>query len=444
MSSQAKNKHATPTKVIKTGSEAPSTSKKRKHNSDSESSKKKKKQRTDDVAGTPAAIRPQPVELKEKKKKILKSRDRDETVAQSAEEVQNVELPDVPTAQNGRDKEAEASSLESYMDSIEALRMDEEEVLGLLESEDPSSFYSTRISLHLPIPAISLEAGMSSILAVHLGPLLLTYFPPAQGIVLGFSDPVLSAKPSSGINLPLFPPRTGHVKDEIEVFARTADELGVCWIWLTANFLVFQPQRGDKLYGWTNVSSEGFMGLVSYNYFQAAVGKTRIPGNWKWSGVSGETENNKKKGRKGRLRDDDRSNGVHENDKQERDTTLVDSLDFHMPLGDDNGYFADANGTMIESTLGFRVVDTDVVPGHDRYKWSLQIEATLLDEEAEKVVVEAERAKFEQAQERSRSRSPSAGDHVVMSGALRRSLSREESVASRTSARTPARHRLTY
>jgi len=50
--------------------------------------------------------------------------------------------------------------------------------------------------------------------------------------------------------------------------------------------------------------------------------------------------------------------------------------------------------------LRYRVLDAEVVPGHDRDKWSLQIEGTLLDPEAEKVLVEEEKAKAERLKAR--------------------------------------------
>ena len=443
MSVQAKEKHIEATKKTK-NVEALTTPKKRKHDADGrESTKKKKRPRTDETANSPPITSREPVGSKEKeKKKKKKSRPvQEEATVQSVEQAQDVELPDATTPEHEADEETFAQSLVDTADDVGEVELEDEDVPRLLESEDPTSFYSTRLSLCVSIPAISLESSTSSLLATHLAPLLLTYFPPAQGIVLAFSDPVLSAKPNSGINLPLSPPQADDVETRAQVFAGTADEFGVCWVWLTATFLTFRPQRGDKLHGWTNVASEGFVGLVSYNYFQTAVGKTRIPSDWNWSGPSREQQN-RKRGRKGRLRDATSADDSQEHDTQETEVTLVEATSSQVPLNDDGGHFADADGTKIKSTLDFRVVDTEVVPAHDRGKWSLQIGGTLLDEDAERDVVEEERAKFERAQDRGRSKSP-GGSEVVMSGGLGRS-SREGSVASRISGQTPTRHRKAY
>lgn len=441
MSVQASGKHVSPSKTT----ESLNTPKKRKHDTqERESSKKKKKPRTEAEEGEPI-VSGQTFQKKDKKKKT-KSREEDESVAQTnrkARESQDIELPDAdaPSLEKDPDAEVQPQTSSTAIDGDHEVSLDGEEALDLLESEDPTCFYSTRLSLYLSIPAISLESSTSSILAMHLAPLLLTYFPPAQGIVLGFSDPVLSARPDSGINLPLVPPRDGRATPQDRIFARTADEFGVCWAWLTVTFLVFRPEKGAELYGWTNVTSEGFVGLVSYNYFQTAVGKNRIPEDWTWNGpTSQQVQRNKRKGRKGRLRDESGPNHSQEDETQEDSTAHL--LSSQVPVSDDGGYFADADGAKIRSTLRFRVVDTEVVPAHDKQKWSLQIDGTLLDDEAEQRVLEEERAKFERAQERGRSDPPGDRAEVVMSGALR--LSREGSVASRLSGHTPARHRVAY
>ncbi|KAL2419913.1 hypothetical protein ABEF95_008342 [Exophiala dermatitidis] len=462
MSAQVVGRHGSPSHNL--DSLNPPT--KRKHRADEKESsekKKKKKQRTE----APALRTEESVEVAaqaewqtptgENKKKKKKSKDKQKENAPTSPveepaEPEDVELPDAPSPEPEAEEEDSTTQVSratasTTVDGDDGAAVEPEFMADLLNSTERSSFYSTRLSLYLSIPAIALEASSSAILATHLAPLLLTYFPPAQGIVLGFSDPVLSAKPDTAINLPLLPPSTGDVHPEAEVLAKTADEFGVCWVWLTVTFLVFRPERGDELYGWTNVMSEGFVGLVSYNYFQTAVAKSRIPQDWIWQGPSREEiRKNKKKGKRGRLRDEDgAASQTPENENAavvegEQDATVT-----QVQLAD-VGSFVDAKGSKIPPTQKFRVVDTEVVPSHDRHKWSLQIEGTLLDDEAERRIVEEERAKFEMAQQRSRSQTPGdrTGDpSVLMSGALARS--REGSVASRLSGPVVSqRHRMTY
>lgn len=299
--------------------------------------------------------------------------------------------------------------------------------MDFLDGTEPSCFYSTRLSLYVSIPAVSLSTARDSILSMHLAPLLLTYFPPAKGIVLAFSDPVLSAKPDFGTNLPLRAP-TDHTIPEIipeEVMSRAADDFGACWVWLTVTFLVFRPKIGDKLHGWTNVTSKGFVGLLSYNYFQTAVGQTRIPKEWTWNGPT--REQRKKKSKRGRLRDESGISNTHSSGTME-DGEWQDEPAMESSLSAGAGSFSDQAGAKVPDVFEFQVVDTEMVPEKD--KWALHIDGTLLDEEAERKVLEEDRIKFERIQNRGRSATP--GPDAAMSGGL--AVSRAGSAAAESQA----------
>ena len=99
----------------------------------------------------------------------------------------------------------------------------------------------------------------------------------------------------------------------------------------------------------------------------------------------------------------------------------------HGSRHDDDGvgYFVDEKGERVPDVLRFQVVDTEMVPAHEADKFSLQIDATLLDEEAEKTLLQEEQAKSER-QRGGRSRTP--GGDAVMSGGLQNG--RQGSVAS--------------
>jgi len=415
--------------------EAVAFSKKRKHDADEKQSSKKKAKQQDGLetslpTATPASVGVQ------KKNRRRKSK---------MGEGEDVELNGAPSIDVPR-----SPAVDNVPSTSPALDVDETPdtaISQLLESSAPSPFYSCRISLYVPIPAISLSTATSSLLSAHLAPLLLTYFPPARGIVLAFSDPVLSATADSGVNLPLLPPGDGGItiREEEDTLARAADEFGVCWVWLTATLLVFRPERGDKLYGWSNVTSEGFVGLVSYNYFQTAVGKSRIPAEWRWNGPTKEQRaRGKRKAKKGKLHDENRPPSQSQDDAVPGAPDDEPAGDSPVPLDDDIGFFTDAAGSRIKPTLKFRVVDTEIVPAHDKDRWSLQIDGTLLDDKAEQNVLEEERAKFERTRQHRRSRTPGVGgdDDTLMSGGL--ALSREGSVLSRLSGDTPRRHRVAY
>jgi DNA-directed RNA polymerase I subunit RPA43 len=396
-------------------------SKKRKHedkDKDRSSSKKRKNSDQDEAENLDQdRLEKSPETRRKRKKKPKGSEAATEPLAKGAVTGDDAQLPDAPTLNVSEPTAGEAlEDPSSTARRPHANKGSTEYPFGtdFLSSADPTCFYSTRISLHVSIPAVSLSTARNSILSMHLAPLLLTYYAPAKGVVLAFSDPVLSAKPDHGINLPLIAPTDGTLPKHIpqEILSRAADEFGACWVWLTVTFLVFRPGRGDKLHGWTNVTSKGHVGLVSYNIFQSSVGMTRLPENWTWNGPAQDT--GRKKGRKGRLRDgtgnwDSQSSPVPEVEASQS-TQLIGTH-----LSDGAGYFVDESGAQISDAFEYRIVDTDVQPAENG-RWALSIEGTLLDEEAEQKVLEEERLKYEKLQRRGRSETP--GTDVEMSGGL--------------------------
>lgn len=281
-----------------------------------------------------------------------------------------------------------------------------------LHSPALSSFRSIRMSLYLPAAPVGLDKAVAAMLALHVTPLLLTYFPPAGGVILSIHDPVLSATPQASLNQPLLPPRgSSTAQDFSHAYPKVGDELGACWAWLTVTFLVYSPQPGDTLEGWTNAMSEGFVGLVCYNYFQTSIAKSRIPTTWSWSGPTRETWQ-RKTPRKGRLNDD---NGPSQ------DSTF-DSQETVIPREDDAidgtaGTFIDGHGTKIPDQLQFQVVDLEMIPAQERGQLALQVEGTLLSREDEAKFREEERERFDIRIGKTRARSKTPGT-PMMSGGL--------------------------
>jgi DNA-directed RNA polymerase I subunit RPA43 len=304
---------------------------------------------------------------------------------------------------------------------------------SLLESTSPSPFHSVRLSLYLPLSAISLSpsTALASIQAEHLSPLLLTYYGPARGIILAFTDTVLSSTPPDPSSPPS--PTRQQQKDSTPILARCADDYGVSYTWLTATFLVFRPAPGDTLSGWTNVASDTFIGLIVYNYFQAGVARPRIPRDWRWvgpgaGGGGGDGEARKRSKRKQiRIRSssfEHEDGGAMDIDVDADHTTQTPAQEDQA--GDEEydgtGYFVGADGSRVTGTMQFRIVDADVVPGHDREKWSVQIEGTLLNSEDEAKLVGEERRQAERLNARGKTQvhraSTPSRDAAVMSGAL--------------------------
>lgn len=328
-------------------------------------------------------------------------------------------------------------------------RSTEEMVPGQLQSSALTAFYSTRISLYVSVPSISLDAPLPAICALHLSPLLLTYYPPVNGIVLAYQDAILSAPPQKGLNRPLSAPTTikSHHNEPSsrapsDTLALVAEDSAHPWLWLTATFLVYNPQPTDELTGVINAQSEGLIGLVAYNYFQTSIARDRIPKHWTWSGAAPHTSESastqhphqrRPKSRKGRLNDrDGPSQESNEPDTQQKlaydeansdevQTTRDQEHELELELDEDEdedpsssaGTFIDSQTTLpIASVQKFRIVDSELVPGYTRSTLSVQTEGTLLSAAEEEVVRERERVEFEGRNVKGRGRGR------MMSGAI--------------------------
>ncbi|KAG2419801.1 hypothetical protein HFD88_004597 [Aspergillus terreus] len=266
-----------------------------------------------------------------------------------------------------------------------------------------SPYTLTTATLYLPLSPISISPthALASLLAEHLSPLLLTYYPPLQGIVLAYSNPSISSTPPA--SSPAADPQDPNPQPL--TLAKTAGEYGVLYVYLTATFLVFRPRRGHVLEGWVNVQSEGFLGAVVLNLFSVGIERKRLPSNWRWV-PPGEEADDTDADKPLRTEDEDSEPAAPFNPDKEHFTPVSLASDAN-PLsdmaaadqtaaGDDDdavaeGYFQSVSGHRVRGTVRFRVVDIDVIPGSERERGFISIEGTMLSPEEEAKVLEDER-----------------------------------------------------
>lgn len=218
-------------------------------------------------------------------------------------------------------------------------------------TEPPSTaspFHVQTSSLYLPLAPVSQKFPLEGICAEHISPLILTYYPPFNGVVLSYSNPRLSER--------------AFGNDGDTTLLKSMDEYAVSWAWVTAEFLLFKPEKGVWLEGYINLQNEGHLGLVCWNLFNASIERKRLPRDWKWI----ETE--------------EEQNGEMEG---QGETYAENGI----------SYFVDADGHRIEGTVKFRV--REIESSHDRERGFLSIEGTMLDDEGEKQLLDRD---MEQAQ----------------------------------------------
>ncbi|KAK1150010.1 hypothetical protein N8T08_003568 [Aspergillus melleus] len=277
-----------------------------------------------------------------------------------------------------------------------------------------SPYTLTTATLYLPLSPISISPthALASLMAEHLSPLILTYYAPLKGVVLAYSNPTISSTDPAESSRSAFDPNP-----EPLTLAKTAGEYGVLYVYLTATFLVFRPQRGQILEGWVNVQSEGFLGAVALNLFSVGIERKRLPSDWKWiaPGEYEEGQDDNANGADTTTKTESQNNDNDDNNSSssEPSTTFDPEKEHFKPItlaSDTNplldtdataaesdesaaaqGYFQSVSGHRVRGTVRFRVVDVDVIPGAERDRGFMSIEGTMLTPEEEAQVVEDER-----------------------------------------------------
>ncbi|MCJ1309458.1 hypothetical protein MMC25_003118 [Agyrium rufum] len=230
------------------------------------------------------------------------------------------------------------------------------------QSSDQSPFHLITSSLYLPLSPIALRQPLEGICAEHLSPLILTYCSPFRGVILSYCNVRLSEEL--------------HREDpepHSQILAQSINEYAVSFIWVTADFTIFRPQKDGLVQGWINLQNEGHIGLVCWNLFNASIERRRLPSEWKWIAVgSGSTQTRTKP-----KEVPNRQSTVIANSEN-----VIEGDAVHT-RAEAQGYFEDENGHKVEGELMFRVKSFKTSRGSDREKGFMSIDGTLLSRDQE-------------------------------------------------------------
>jgi DNA-directed RNA polymerase I subunit RPA43 len=143
--------------------------------------------------------------------------------------------------------------------------------LSYPEGTPNTGLHRVTTAMYLPVPPITNAYPLAGIVANSLSPLLLTYYPPLKGIILGFSHARFAGAPSND-----------RPSSTSAGFARIIDCYAQPHAWVTAEAAVFRPARGAWLEGVVRFQTEAHVGLVVWNVFHAIVERRRMPAEWQW------------------------------------------------------------------------------------------------------------------------------------------------------------------
>jgi len=254
-----------------------------------------------------------------------------------------------------------------------------------------SPFYLKTFSLYLPLPPIAQGHAIQGLCAEYLSPLILTYYPTFHGTIVSYSNPRVSTDPEAQVSKP--------------AYARAVDEYAASFIWLTADFLVFKPQKGTVIEGHVNLQNESNMGLLCWNFFNASIERKRLAKGWKWitAGMKPPGKRKLKKAGKSATTDSEDDEESYEPRKE-------------VAMEDTQGYFQDSEGNKVEGLVRFRVKDVETSRSMDRETGFMSIEGTMLGEEEERDLQEQETRRKPARGGRQQNRNNDSKD--AMTGAL--------------------------
>jgi DNA-directed RNA polymerase I subunit RPA43 len=326
-----------------------------------------------------------------KKEKKDKSKKKDKKRAESPASVADGE-----TKRKGKKKtrDAEEATVDEGDDAMDVDSPPRTKVASQSAStaSDPSfPFYTQTTSLYVPFFPVGFDKPISNVAAQHLDPLVNHYSPLLGGVLLAYRNVNLSERPvrPDPKNLP---------DDHTPALLESVDEYAVGFGWLTADMDLFKPRRGAWMEGTVNLQSEGHVGVVCWDKFNASIEAKRLPAGWKWVDTTrngavntGSTGKNTKI-TFGDDNDDEPedSEEAEEDEPENADTDVLDDAPLQLAELHTTGYWVDASGERVTSApLRFRIKNFDVgIAGDFGY---ISIEGTTLSDEEEHALSRQER-----------------------------------------------------
>lgn len=144
-----------------------------------------------------------------------------------------------------------------------------------LDSEGVSEcFHRISTSLYVSLAPVYALNPVAGIKAQHLDPLLMSYFAPVGGVVLGHLNLRLSGQDEA----------TGTEKEKSSqpVFAKVMYDSPFAFLWISVDLLVWKPQPNDVLEGWVNLQSPSHIALLIHDTFNATIKRDVIPTDWEF------------------------------------------------------------------------------------------------------------------------------------------------------------------
>ncbi|POS75919.1 hypothetical protein DHEL01_v205686 [Diaporthe helianthi] len=311
---------------------------------------KKRKERTEETAD----IDTEPAASPEKKHKKHKSSDKKE---KKSKHRKSTAAPEETTAQAERKEQAH-----------EAFVPDPKEY----------PFFTQTFSQRIPIWPAAFDEPLTKMAREYLDPMLNRYSPKFKGVLLAYKNVNLSDRPrrADAKNPPT--DDTPVVLESVECYAPP-------FAWLTADLHLFIPSRGAWMEGEINLQSEGHIGVVCFDKFNASISRRSLPKGWTWVDQPEEEEEEEEQPEPVAAEEDPFVEGQEQTAEGEEGKKAEQA-----PQLRSSGYWLDRNGEKVTGKIYFRIKNFSSGSTGDYIYLSLQ--GTMLDDEAERESVAEEKA----------------------------------------------------
>ncbi|KAG7743069.1 hypothetical protein KL923_000684 [Ogataea haglerorum] len=139
------------------------------------------------------------------------------------------------------------------------------------ESGLSKCFHKVKARLYLSLAPCHINSPINGIKQQHLDHMLMTYVPFAKGVLLGYYNVQLASE------------NVVEDEDGTEIaVAKIANDNPFAFLWCTAELLVWRPQVGDVVEGWSYMQSQSHIGLLINDTFNATIKKGGILPEWKY------------------------------------------------------------------------------------------------------------------------------------------------------------------
>ena len=259
----------------------------------------------------------------------------------------------------------------------------------------PSPFFTQTVSQYLPLFPQGMTEPIEGYAEQHLRPLLNRYVSTFRGVLLAYRNPRIGEAPGKGS-------LSEASNIEATALLECIDEYAVGFSWLTVDADLFCPRRGSWMEGSLNLQSEGFIGVICYEMFNASIEASRLPSGWKWVDLMTGSRDKKGERQKSQSAAEAKLPTPEPQTENEDEGGNADgNADEKAPADEDyneddstgqahsTGYWVDQDGSKVSGKLRFRIKNYEV--GFIGDYGYLSIEGTMLDEKAERVRVAEEK-----------------------------------------------------